>query len=500
MMTTLIYAASVIIALIIIFSILYVKAPPSYAYIISGLSKTPRYLIGKGGFRIPGLERVDKLALSQITIDINTKDYIPTKDFIEVNIDAVAIIQISKENIQLAAKNYIGADPTIIGSSIAQTLSGCLREAIGTVDFKELNLNRDAFSQTVIKNAMTDISQLGLEIVSCNIERIADKSNLVESLGADNTWKIKKDAALTKAQNEQLIRETNAKANADARAKEIESDKYIASQENDLCIKKAELKKQSSIAEAQADAAYKIEEFEQQKAINEKTVDAQIVQTKREQTLSMERVKVRENELIATINKEADANKYKTETDAKAKYEKEKQEANARLYIEQQNAESLKVQADAAKYRQIAEAEGIKAIAEANAERIKLEGIAEAEAIQSKGIAEAEALNKKAEAFEKYGNAAIADMIIKILPEMAANVAKPISAIKDVRIYGSDGKGIDAVSGNVPVIIRQTLDTLKSAGLPVEDMLYANTKSAKTDKNINVTGLNISDLTKPLNS
>lgn len=477
-----------IIAIIVLLSVFYVKAPPSTAYIISGLTKEPRYLIGKGGFRVPGLERVDHLALSQITIDINTKEYIPTKDFIDVNIDAVAIIQVSKENIQLAAKNYINVGPDKIGASISQTLSGCLREAIGTVEFKELNLNRDAFSKTVTKNAQMDISALGLEIASCNIERISDKNGLVESLGADNTWRIRKDAALTKAQNEQTIREAEAKANADARAKEVEALEAIAERENNLEIKRANLKKASEVVRAQADAAYKIEELEQSKTLNDREVESQIVRTKREQDLTAERLKVRENELTAEINKKSDAEKYRVEIEAAAKYEKECREAEAQLVIAAKKAEAVKLQAEAERIKKEQEALGLKALAEAEAAKIKLEGEAQAKAIQAKGEAEAVALKKKADAFNQYGQAAILDMVVKILPEMAANVAEPISAISDVHIYGNDGSGVSAVSGNVPAVLKQTLDTLESVGIPVTGMLEAKTKEAMTDRNIGISG------------
>lgn len=489
------------IALIIILCLLYVKAPPSKAFIISGLAKTPRYLIGKGGFRIPGLERVDHLVLSPITIDINTKEYIPTKDFIDVNIDAVAIIQVSKENIQLAAKNYIGATPQQIGMTIAQTLSGCLREAIGTVDFKELNLNRDAFSKTVIANAMSDISALGLEIISCNIEKILEKNGLVDALGADNTWRIKKDAALTKAQNEQAIREAEARANAEARAKEVEAAEQIAERENNLAIKQANLKKESEVVKAQADVAYQIEAFEQTKTLNEREVEAQIVRTKREQSLTEEELKVRENTLAAEVNKKADADRYRIETEARALYEKECREAEARLIIAAKNAEAVKLQAEADRVKQEQQALGIKALAAAEASKIELEGKAKADAYRAQGEAEAYALEQKAEAFNKFGQAAILDMVVKILPEMAANVAEPISAISDVHIYGSDGSGVAAVSGNVPTILRQTIDTLESVGIPINGMLEAKTKSAMTDKNIELNGNPKLDVkTKALNS
>ena len=403
---------------------------------------------------IPFLERKDTLSLSQITLDINTKEAVPTMDFINVNIDAVAIIQVSTEKIQLAAKNYIGKTADQIGASVAQTLSGCLREAIGTVEFKELNLNRDAFSKTVMKNATTDISELGLEILSCNIERVDEGTDLVESLGADNTWKIRKDAAMTAAEADRSIRETKAEAERAAQEAEIKSKEQIAIRENEFKVKQAELKKQADKQNAEADAVYKIGEAEQLAVINTKMVDAEIAKTLRQQELSKQEVIIKENSLRSTVNAEADAAKYKQITEAAAELEQAKQMAEAR---------------------------------KAQAEAIRLTGVAEAEAIRQKGVAEA--LQAKAEAYEKFGNAAIMDMVVKILPQMAENIAKPISAIESVRIYGGDGNGVSSLSGNVPNVLAQTFDTLESVGVPVKEMLAAKTKAAQTDKNINVTGL-----------
>ena len=81
-----------VILVILIFLMGYVKAPPYVAYIISGLRKHPKVLIGKAGIKIPFLERVDKLIVRQISIDIKSEGYIPTQDFIGVDVDAVASV------------------------------------------------------------------------------------------------------------------------------------------------------------------------------------------------------------------------------------------------------------------------------------------------------------------------------------------------------------------------------------------------------------------------
>lgn len=99
-----------------------------------------------------------------------------------------------------------------------------------------------------------------------------------------------------------------------------------------------------------------------------------------------------------------------------------------------------------------------------------------AAAIEKKGLAEAEAMEKKALAFQKYGDAAKAQMVIEKLPEIAESVAKPISSIKDVRIYGSDGNGIAQLSGNVPTVIKQTMDTVADAtGVDMQKIVSQST-------------------------
>ena len=119
----------------------YVKAPPSFAFIISGLSKQPRVLIGKGGFRIPFLERLDKVYLGQITVDIKTEESVPTNDFINVDVDAVAKIRVTpnSEGTRLAAKNFLNMLPQQIAEQLQDSLQGNMREIIGTLDLRSLN-------------------------------------------------------------------------------------------------------------------------------------------------------------------------------------------------------------------------------------------------------------------------------------------------------------------------------------------------------------------------
>jgi len=476
--------AAAVLLLVIFIALSYVKAPPSYAFIISGLSREPRVLIGSGGFRIPFLERLDKVYLGQITVDIKTEESVPTNDFINVDVDAVAKIRVTptSEGTRLAAKNFLNMSPAEIAQQLQDSLQGNMREIIGTLDLRSLNTDRDGFSDQVMMKASPDMSKLGIEVISCNIQNVTDKEGLIHDLGADNTAKIKKDASINRANAERDVKIQVAHADKEANDARVDADTAIAIKNNDLALKRAALKQQADTAQADADAAYAIQQQEQQKTINIKTVEAQIERTRREQILSREQIEIRQNQLSAEVEKKADADKYQIQKNAEADLEQRKRVAEAQRYEAEQRALAQNAASDATRYQLEQEAQGIKA-----------KGEAEAYAILKKGEAEAMAMDKKAEAYKKYNNAAIAQMMIEVLPQIVENVAKPISAIKDVKIYsgGSEGQnGIATLSGNVPVAIKQAFDVLQSAtGVDMADIMRAGTIEAKTTRNINVDGL-----------
>ena len=473
---------AVVAFLVFFFLLAYVKAPPSYAFIISGLSKEPRVLIGSGGFRIPFFERLDKVYLGQITVDIKTEESVPTNDFINVDVDAVAKIRVTptSDGTRLAAKNFLNMSPAEIAEQLQDSLQGNMHEIIGTLDLRSLNTDRDGFSDQVMMKASPDMNKLGIEIISCNIQNVTDREGLIHDLGADNTAKIKKDASINRANAERDVKIQVAHADRDANDARVDADTAIAVKNNDLALKKAALKLQADTAQADADAAYSIQQQEQQKTINIKTVEAQIEKTRREQILSKEQIEIRMNQLAAEVEKKADADKYQVQKNAEADLEQRKRIAEAQRYEAEQKALAQNAASDALRYQLEQEAQGIKA-----------KGEAEAYAILKKGEAEATAMDKKAEAYKKYNSAAVAQMMIEVLPQIVENVAKPISAIKDVNIYssGSDGNGggISTLSGNVPVAIKQAFDVIKSAtGVDMADIMRAGSIEAATTRNINL--------------
>ena len=405
----------------------YVKAPPDQAYIISGLKKDGKILIGRAGIKVPFFERLDKLYLGQMTVDIKTEQSVPTNDFINVNVDAVAKVRISPtpEGIKLAAKNFLNKKAVDITRDLQDSLQGNMREIIGTLSLKEINTDRDSFSDQVMQKASKDMDKLGIEILSCNIQNVTDENGLIRDLGADNTSLIKKNAAIAKAQADRDVAIAQAEADKAANEARVLSDTEIARMNNELEIKKAELKIISDTKKAEADAAYTIQQQEQQKSIETATVNAQIAKAERDAELKKQEVEIAKQKLDAEIRAQADAQRYRMEQEAQADLFKRQKDAEAKRYEEEQAAEAAKKAAEAAKYAKEQEAAGIAAV-----------GKAEAQAIQAKALAEAEGIDRKAEAMKKYGQAAMVEMVMQALPDIARNVAEPLSKVEKITMYG----------------------------------------------------------------
>ncbi|MFR3727196.1 flotillin family protein [Lacrimispora sp.] len=462
----------------------YVKAPPDTAYIISGLKKKTKILIGRAGIKIPFLERLDKLNLKLIPLDIITKDPVPTQDCINIFVDAAVNVKIKAEDksIDLAAQNFLNKTSEEIGAIVSEVLEGNVREIICTMKLRELIGDRKTFVSKVSENVIPDLEKMGIELVSFNVQNFRDENDVINNLGIDNISQIKKDAAIAKANANKEVAIAQSAADREANDARVNAETEIATRNNELEIKKAELKQISDSKKAQADAAYEIQQQEQQKTIQTATVNAQIARTEREAELKSKEVAVMQQTLEAEINKKADADRYSVEQKAAAELARRQKEAEAKKYEQEKEAEAKMAQAEAEKYAMLQEAEGIKA-----------KGEAEAAAIQAKGLAEAEAMEKKAEAYQKYNKVAMAEMMIKVLPEIAGKIAEPLSQIDKITIIGGNGgagDGISSVAGNVPIVMAKLFESMKEAtGVDLSEIMKADTYDAKVTKNLNITGI-----------
>lgn len=480
------------ILIILLVAIGYVKAPPDMAFIISGIKKKSKVVIGKASIKVPFFERLDKLNLKLIPIDVKTSNAVPTADYININVDATVNIKISNEpdKLRLAAENFLNKNTEYIASVAREVLEGNVREIVGKMKLEEMVSDRQKFANLVKENAEPDLAAMGLDIISFNVQNFVDGNDVIENLGIDNIVKIKKTAAIARAESERDIKVAQAAADKEANDAQVEAQTEIAKKQNELAIKQSELQMDADTKKAMADAAYEIQQEEQRKTIEIATANANIARQEREIELKQKEVSVKEQSLNAEIKKQAEADKYAAEQKADAELYQRQKDAEAKKFEAEKAAEARKAQAEADRYAREQEAAGIKAV-----------GDAEASAIQAKGIAEAEAMEKKAEAYAKYNKAAVAEMMIKVLPDIAGKISEPLSQIDKITIIGGgDGttNGVSQIAGNVPTVMAKLFESMKEAtGIDLADIVKADTYDAKVNKNVNITGLeNVTNLVK----
>ena len=417
----------VTVCLLLLLTLGYVKAAPDTAIIISGLRKKQKILIGKAGIKIPFLERMDKLNLKLSPIDVKTSNAVPTADYININVDATVNVKISNQSdkLGLAAENFLNKNTEYIAGVAREVLEGNVREIVDKMKLEEMVSDRQKFANLVKENAEPDLAAMGLDIISFNVQNFVDGNDVIENLGIDNIVKIKKAAAIARAESEKEIKVAQARADKEANDAQVISQTEIAKKQNELAIQKAELKKESDIKKAEADAAYNIQSQEQRKTIEVATANADIAKQERDIELKKKEAEAKEQELNATIKKQADAQKYAAQQKADAELYQRQKEAEAKKFELEREAEAQKIKAEADMFK-----------AEKEAEAIKTKGLAEAEAIKAKSLAEAEGIEKKAEAQAKMKDASVLEMYFKVLPEIAKSVAEPLGNIDKITMYG----------------------------------------------------------------
>ncbi len=504
-LNTIVPVVIIVIVLFVLFCLSYVKAPPDMAYIISGLRKKARYVIGKASVKIPFFERLDKLSLRLIPIDVKTSNAVPTADYININVDATVNIKISNnpDRLKLAAENFLNKNSDYIAAVAREVLEGNVREIVGKMRLEEMVSDRQKFANLVKENAEPDLAAMGLDIISFNVQNFVDSNDVIENLGIDNIVKIKKAAAIARAESERDIKVAQAAADKESNDAAVAAATEIAKKQNELDIKKSELQKDADTKRAMADAAYEIQKEEQRKVIEVTTANANIAKQEREIELKQKEVAVREQALDAEVKKQAEAEKYAAQQRADATLYQQQKDAEARKFVAERDAEARKfqaekdaearkAQAEADRFAKEQEAEGIRAAGEAEAKAIEAKGIAEAKAIEAKGLAEAEAMEKKAEAYAKYNRAAMAEMLIQVLPEIAGKIAEPLATIDKVTIIGGSGdgsNGVESMAGNVPVVMARVFESMKeTTGIDLANLVNAESYDAKVNRNITVSG------------
>lgn len=436
--------------LLILFFASYIKARPNEAILVSGMGKQ-KILIGKAGFKIPFLQRADKISLEAFQVDVKTYDAIPTKEFININVDAVANLKISSnfELLSRAFESILSMDKEELISQVQQVLQGNIREIIGTVAIKQLVQDRQGVAEQVKMNVIPDMEKLGIELVNFNIQSFSDDNDVIKNLGIDNIAQISKDAAIAKAKADKEVAVAQAKEAEIANAAKVEASRAIANQNTELALTKSELKIKEDSAKADADAAYALQSQKRQEEVNIATVNASIAQKEREVKLGEAQVELTERKLRAEVEKKAEAQKFAAQQAADADLYTRQKQAEAEEFEAVKEASMQKIAAEAAKVQKEKEAEALRIEAEAEAaariaraEAEKAAALAEAEGIRAKGEAEAQAILAKADAMKQYGDAATLQLILDsgVLPAVVKAYSEPMAAamskIDSITMYG----------------------------------------------------------------
>ncbi|MCY3895269.1 MAG: SPFH domain-containing protein [Chloroflexi bacterium] len=410
---------------------------PNHALIVSGGSAQPKLKVGGRMFVLPILQKAQIISLEVMTLQVNTAR-VYTKEGVSVSVDGVAQVKVgrSEDAIRTAAEQFLGKTATQIAEVALQTLEGQQRAILGTMTVEDIYRDRVAFAEQVRDVAATDMTNMGLEIVSFSIRDIQDEQGYLEALGVRRTAEVKRDAAIGEAQAERDAGIKEASADQQRQAARFEADTAIAASERDFQTEKAAYDQQVNARTAEAELAYSLQEAKTRQQIRGEELQIEVVERQKQIEVQQQEIIRRERELDATVRRPAEAERDQLELIAEGNRRRIRVESEAERY-------KLETVAEGERSRIIAEAqadaESIRLRGQADADAIRARGEAEADAIRAQGLAEAQAMNKKADAWKEYGQAAMIQQLFDSLPDVAGAVAEPLAKTDSIVVISNGG-------------------------------------------------------------
>lgn len=436
-----------------------------------GSGRKIKIVRGGGAFILPVFQKAEFMSLLSHKLDVTTPE-VYTEQGVPVIADGVAIIKVgsSTEDVATAAEQFMGKPIESLKSEAQEVLEGHLRAILGTMTVEEVYRNRDRFAQEVQGVAARDLKKMGLQIVSFTIKDVRDKHGYLEALGKPRIAAVKRDAEIAEAEAVRDARIQKANAEEQGQKAELLRDTNIAEASKENQLKVAAFKRDQDTAKAEADQAYHIQEARAKQTVVEEQMKVELVRKEREIDIQAKEIQVREKQYDAEVKKKAEADRYAVEQAAEADKAKRMREADAVQY-------SIETQAKATSEQKRLEGQAI-----ADAELAK--GKAESEVIRLRGLAEAEAKEKLAEAFEKFGEAAVLDIIVKMLPDLAGRIAEPLASIDKLTVVDTgNGEGAARVSNYVTQLMATAPEMLKSvSGIDVESLIKGLTSGKSGQK------------------
>lgn len=401
----------------------FYTSAPNEAMVVSGLfHRRPKLVSGGRVWVWPMVQKVQRISLNLLTVNVSSPK-IYTKLGVPISVTATAQVKIEgkkQEMLHNACQQFLGKTDREILQVVIETLEGHQRAIMGTMTVEEIFQDRQKFSVAVFEVSSRDLVNMGINVISYTIRDVSDDQGYLAALGVRRTAEVQRDAIIGEVEARRDAGINEARANETKQVNKFHNEAKVARAQRDFELNKSTNEIEVQAKKAESDLAYDLQAAKTKQKIRNEQMGIKVVEREKSIQVMEQEVVRREKELEATVKRPAQAEKYRIETLA---------EAN--------------------KTKQIMEAA-------AEAEAIRAKGEAEAFAIRAKAQADAEAMAKKAEAWREYKDAAVLDMLLKVLPRIAEEVTAPLVAAKPriTLVAGADGNlGLARITGEVLDIV-----------------------------------------------
>jgi flotillin len=466
-------------ALISILGSLYRKVGPNKALIVYGRGGT-KVVVGGGTVVMPLFQRAAEFNIELMSFDVAPNFDLYTNQGIPVKIEAITQLKVENESDKIlrAANQFLSKTDDEREMMVRQVMEGHLRGIVGQLTVEQLVKDPELVSARMRETVAGDLDKLGLEVVSFTLKDVSDDSGYIGNMSRPEIARNKQIAEIAEAeamrsvairQSETQREAAQARAKADQERVLAESISKTAQAEaqRDLEVKQAEYLATVAQQKAQADRAYEIQSSISQQRLVEEQAKVELVRKQQEIKVQQAEAERRGAELLATVQRQAEAENERIRILAEAEQRKTVIGAEG-------SARSQQVQAEG-------EAAATRARADADAEAIRARGFAEAEALKARGLAEAEALNRRVDVLNRQNQSAILDKALSALPMIAERMSEAYSKIGSVTyVSAGDGEGVTSrigrdIVGMLPMMsamfesatglnLRDLIDGMKSNG------------------------------------
>lgn len=444
-------AVGIVILIIVFCCMIYRVADIDKALIVTG-GKTPKIKVSGGSFVIPIFRKAQYFDLCMLTVKAN-KDEVKTKTSVPIVIDWTAQIRPDTRDMAILEKAIIsfkerGQEGII--NDVRLTLTGAVRDIVASMTPEEVLRDKVAFADNVKKIVSDEMTNMGMELVSLNIQDITDNNGYYDNIAALDMEDKRREAENKKATVDQAVRTQKAESEKIAAQNELDSQLAVAEKTRDNKIKIAQFKAETDKENANAEIAGQLQLTIRKQEVAQEEGRVEVI--RQEQA---NRAAEKEKEVIAT---RAEAERRKLEIEATAAANVRKTEADARVTVAEKDATAVKITADANAAKTLkegtAEADVTRKKGEAEAEVAKIKGLAEAEVIKEKKLAEAEGERKLAEARAAADRVNFEIEKIRIENEARVTIATKTAEImahigENAEFVNIGGNATGASTGNV---------------------------------------------------